>query len=336
MITQKSFLNTFKAVETVINAFARMVTNIFTFSITEIAPMVAPLPPAFSIYTAMTERLHVPFYVAVIAAFAIEIIGLFSSKVSIRCYQWNSSKVKSDQHVPQGLSILMTSIFFVVVLLLALTVELIPSLTALVIPGFILISVSTYFNLAIHVNLEKLETDKADDIAAHKIKRGINSEIKQARIDLETVQDDIALAQQTATDSATEAQRLADEAQQTAQQNAQRLADEIATTTTKLEALAAQELNLKSDIAALQKNRKAEKTATSTNAPTATGDDTTELARTILIDIKRNGLTISGAELGRQLGKSGTLGRKLKNELWADIESETETIAQPNGNGVLE
>ncbi len=191
MITQKSFLRTFKAIENVVNGFARMITNIFTFSITEVAPMVAPLPPAFSIYTAMSERLHVPFYVAVIAAIAIEIIGLFSSKVSIRCYQWNSSKSRSEPSVPQGLSILMTSIFFVVVLLLALTVELAPGLTALVIPGFVLIAISTYFNLAIHVNLERLEAAKAGDLELRQEKSGINTEIKKAKADLEALANDI-------------------------------------------------------------------------------------------------------------------------------------------------
>jgi len=58
----------------------------------------------------------------------------------------------------------MTSAFFAVVFLLALTVDLFPSLTALVIPGFVLIAISVYVNLAIHTNLEKLETDKSANL----------------------------------------------------------------------------------------------------------------------------------------------------------------------------
>jgi hypothetical protein len=146
--------------------------------------MVAPLPPAFSIYTAMSERLHVPFYVAIIAAIAIEIIGMFSSKVSIRCYQWNTSKTKTEQSVPQGLSVLMTSIFFLVVLLLALTVELSPGLTALVIPGFVLIAISVYVNLAIHTNLEKLEADKSVNLELREERNGLTAQVRKARNDL--------------------------------------------------------------------------------------------------------------------------------------------------------
>jgi DNA-binding CsgD family transcriptional regulator len=167
-----------------------MVVNIFTFAITEVAPMVAPLPPAFSIYTAMSERLHVPFYVAIIAAIAIEIIGMFSSKVSIRCYQWNTSKTKTEQSVPQSLSILMTSIFFVVVLLLALTVELAPNLTALVIPGFVLIAISVYVNLAIHINLEKLEVNKNANLELREERNGLASEIRKAKNEIAKLQNE--------------------------------------------------------------------------------------------------------------------------------------------------
>jgi hypothetical protein len=181
----KTFLSIFNSIETVINSLVRTIVNIFTFAITEMAPMVAPLPPAFSIYTAMYERLHVPMYVAVIAAIAIEIIGMFSSKVSIRCYQWNRARNKTEQTIPQTLSIAMTATYFIVVLLLALTVELLPNLVSLVIPGFVLIAISVYVNLAIHVNLEKLETDKACEIELRQEKNGLLAQIRVAKKDLE-------------------------------------------------------------------------------------------------------------------------------------------------------
>jgi DNA-binding CsgD family transcriptional regulator len=168
----------------------RTIVNIFTFAITEIAPMVAPLPPAFSIYRAMTERLHVPIYVAIVAAIAIEIIGMFSSKVSIRCYQWNTRRNKTDQSVPQAISITMTSIFFTVVFLLALTVDLFPALTALVIPGFVLIAISVYVNLAIHTNLEKLETDKTASLELKDERNGLVAQIRQTKKDLTKLQNE--------------------------------------------------------------------------------------------------------------------------------------------------
>ena len=200
----KSFLSTFNSIETVINSLVRMIVNIFTFAITEVAPMVAPLPPAFSIYRAMSERLHVPVYVAIIAAVAIEIIGMFSSKVSIRCYQWNVGRNKSEASVPQGLSILMTSIFFLVVLLLALTVELFPNLTALVIPGFVLIAISVYVNLAIHTNLEKLEADKSTNLELRGERNGLAVQVRKAQKDLAELATQAALASQEARNSQSE------------------------------------------------------------------------------------------------------------------------------------
>lgn len=181
----KNILSFFRSIETVANALVRMVVTIFTFAITEITPLVAPLPPAFSIYTAMHDRLHVPVYVAVIAAAAIEITGMFSSKVSIRCYQWNKARNKTDESIPQALSVAMTSIFFVVVLLLAFTVEIAPNLTALVIPGFVLIAISVYINLAIHTNLERMEIDKANSQELRDEKNGLTAQVRQAKKDLE-------------------------------------------------------------------------------------------------------------------------------------------------------
>jgi len=186
-VKTKTFLSIFNAIETVLNNAVRMIVNIFTFAITEMAPMVAPLPPAFSIYRAMDERLHVPFYVSVIAAVAIEIIGMFSSKVSIRCYQWNATRNKTDAAAPQALSILMTAAYFLVVLLLALTVELLPSLTALIIPGFVIIAISVYINLAIHTNLEKLEIDKAANLELREERNGLSAQIRQAKKELSTL-----------------------------------------------------------------------------------------------------------------------------------------------------
>lgn len=181
----KNILSLFKSVETVANALVRMIVTIFTFAITEITPLVAPLPPAFSIYTAMHDRLHVPVYVAVIAAAAIEITGMFSSKVSIRCYQWNKARNKTDESIPQALSVAMTSVFFVVVLLLAFTVEIAPNLTALVIPGFVLIAISVYVNLAIHTNLERMEIDKSANLELRDERNGLTAQVRQAKKDLE-------------------------------------------------------------------------------------------------------------------------------------------------------
>ncbi|KKK93040.1 hypothetical protein LCGC14_2696870 [marine sediment metagenome] len=309
-------LNFYSNVERIVNGLVTLIVNVFMFGVTTLAPLAAPIAPAFSVYKALSERLGTPFPIAIAGAIAIEITGMFISKTAIGCHNWNSARNKNEPIAPKSLAIAMATVFFVVVLILSLTIELRPELAIWVYPGFVLIAICVYVSLAIANNLAEWTKTKADEAALRNERTGLNVEIKQAKIDLETVRDNISLAQQTATDNATEVQHLM---------------DEINIQAAKLEALTVKEAKLLSDIVQLQKQRKSEKSAIATGAPTATGDNTTEQARTILTEIRRNGMEISGAELGRRLGKSGTLGRKLKNELWAEAVIKSETIAQPNG-----
>ena len=305
-------LNFYSNVERIVNGLVTLIVNVFMFGVTTLAPLAAPIAPAFSVYKALSERLETPFAIAIAGAIAIEITGMFISKTAIGCHNWNSARNKNEPIAPKSLAIAMATVFFVVVLVLSLTIELRPELAIWVYPGFVLIAICVYVSLAIANNLAEWTKTKATEAALRKVKTGLTAEIKQAKSDLETVRDVISQAQQAATE---------------AQQQAQQLGDEIDIQAVTLEALTVKETKLKSDIAQLQKQRKSARN----DAPTATGDDTTERARTILTEIRRNGSEISGAELGRRLGKSGTLGRKLKNELWDEAATEGETIAQPNG-----
>ena len=307
-----SVLRFYSNVERIVNGLVTLIVNIFMFSVTTLAPLAAPIAPAFSVYKALSERLGTPFAIAIAGAIAIEITGMFISKTAIGCHNWNSARNKNEPIAPKSLAIAMATVFFVVVLILSLTIELRPELAIWVYPGFVLIAICVYVALAISNNLAEWTKTKASEAALRNERTGLNVEIKQAKIDLEAARNDISLAQQTATE---------------AQQQAQHLMDEINIQAAKLEALTVKETKLKTDIVQLQKQRKSARN----DAPAATGDDTTERARNILVDIRRNGMEISGAELGRRLGKSGTLGRKLKNELWAEAAIEGETIAQSNG-----
>ncbi len=86
-----------------------------------------------------------------------------------------------------------------------------------------------------------------------------------------------------------------------------RITGTIDTLTTKRDAIAGTIDNLKKEVAELRKAKKAELT----NAPAQTTDETKSAAEAILAERS----DISGAELGRMLGKSPSLGRRLKREL---------------------
>jgi DNA-binding CsgD family transcriptional regulator len=187
----KNILNFYASVETIITQLVRLIVSIASFSIGELAPLVAPLAPSFSIYLAMSQRLHMPQVVALVAAGTIEIVGMYSAKISVRCYRWNSTKGKSEAAVPQALSVAMTAVFYLVVLALALTIELIPGLTALIFPAFTLISVSVYVNMAIDQNLRQLEQNKAAEIELRQKKNGLTADIRAAKNEAATLANDI-------------------------------------------------------------------------------------------------------------------------------------------------
>ncbi|MHC4195607.1 MAG: hypothetical protein ACYSQZ_06655 [Planctomycetota bacterium] len=204
MMITKSVLNFYTSVETILTQLVRMIVSIASFSIGELAPLAAPLAPSFSIYLAMSQRLQMPQYVALIAAGTIEIVGMYSAKISVRCYRWNVTKTKTEPRVPQALSVSMTAVFYVVVLALALTIELIPALTALIFPAFTLISVSVYVNMAIDQNLRNLETAKAAEIELRQEKNGVAADIRQAKNELEKLSTAFNRTQQQVKNSRSE------------------------------------------------------------------------------------------------------------------------------------
>ncbi len=93
------------------------------------------------------------------------------------------------------------------------------------------------------------------------------------------------------------------------------LSEEVATLTTKRD-------TLRADVLTLRKER---------NTYTATSDETKAAALEILRNVAP-GNDISGAELGRLLGKSGTLGRKLKAELMPVVAGDGNGNHNHNGN----
>jgi len=102
------------------------------------------------------------------------------------------------------------------------------------------------------------------------------------------------------------------------------LESEAATATAQVDGLTASITDLASKRDALKAElvtlRKEKKAATNGNAPATTGDATREKAREILAERG----SISGAALGRELGRSESLGRQLKRE-----------FAEVNGNEVI-
>jgi len=92
-------------------------------------------------------------------------------------------------------------------------------------------------------------------------------------------------------------------------------------------ALAARKAELVAEQTALKAELDTPQTAEITrNVPLSVDDETKNQAHQFLLNAHHEGSEPTGAELGRFLGRSDSLGRRLKRELWPEIT---------NGNGQL-
>lgn len=187
----RTFLSAYESVETIVNGFVSLVVNIFMFAITTLTPLAAPIAPAFSVYKALAERLETPFSIALAGAIAIEITGMFVAKTSIAAHNWNSARNKTDPEAPKALAITMAAIFFSVIFILSLTIELNPNLVIWIYPGFVIVAITVYVCLAISNNLKDWEQKKAQDIELRELKNGLNAEIRKAEKTLKSLAQNI-------------------------------------------------------------------------------------------------------------------------------------------------
>lgn len=176
-------LNLFTNTRRVVAAFTSMIAGIFTDTVTQAAPVLAPLPPAFAVYTAMATK--TPQWVAVATACAIELIGMFSSKETVRAWTWNKTRIKSEPAAPFPLALAMSAVYFIVVLALSIGIEIYPHSLIIIYPGFVLIAASTYVTSAIAHDLDAWQRERDERHAAQGERRKLSAEIKaqKARLD---------------------------------------------------------------------------------------------------------------------------------------------------------
>ena len=292
----------FDGTRTIVSGFVGMLEGIFTDTVTRLAPILAPLPPAFSVYTAMAKA-QTPYWIALCTALAVELIGMFSSKVAIQSWNWNRARLKTEPVAPFTLTVAMAAVYFIVVLVLALSIEIWTQSLIILYPGFVIIAAATYVSNAINGDLSAWQRERDERLQQQKEKRGLGAEINAAREQLAELTADLETIRTEATD-------LAEAARE------------------QLANLKSEKQNLAEAVARL----KAQKQRLTNATPVTTTTETHDQARDILAEVWRNGSEISGAELGRRLDRSGTLGRKLKNELWPEItQGETNGVAETNG-----
>lgn len=281
-------LTLFEGTRTIISGFVEMLEGIFTDTVTRLAPILAPLPPAFSVYTAM-DRAATPFWIAIATALAVELIGIFSSKVAVRSWNWNRSRLKTEPIAPFRLTVAMAAVYFVVVLVLALSIEIWQESLIILYPGFVIIAAATYVSNAISGDLAAWQRERDERIAQQKERRGLAAEIKAAIEQLAKLRTNLE-ATRAETAELTEAAKA-----------------DLETTRAEKHHLAAEITRLKTQ----RKRLKQPEKAVSPDDPPAFSPETIEQAREVYDRFTTEKRTRFGAALGREVGVNDRNGRKL-------------------------
>lgn len=89
-------------------------------------PWLAPIPSAYLVGKAAVSHLLWHPLIAFIAAVAVESIGVVSIVLSLRLYEWNQTKNKTDPAAPLALSLVAAVFYFVVTIGLTVVLDVHP------------------------------------------------------------------------------------------------------------------------------------------------------------------------------------------------------------------
>lgn len=126
------------------------------------APWLGPIPSAYLVGDACINNLQWHIVVAVIAALSVESIGVVSVVTSLRAYEWNATKNKTDPAAPFLLSLFLVIFYLVVTVGLVVLLNVIPALATWAPAVFPLLAVVGAVNIAIKNGQQRRELAKAD------------------------------------------------------------------------------------------------------------------------------------------------------------------------------
>lgn len=123
-------------------------------------PWLGPLPSAYLVYAAAIEHLDWPVWVAIVAAVAVESIGVLSVVLALRLYEWNETKNKSEPAAPLWLAVLLVAFYFIVTIGLTVVMDVIPELARFAPAIFPLLAAVGAVNIAIKNGQRRREADR--------------------------------------------------------------------------------------------------------------------------------------------------------------------------------
>lgn len=126
------------------------------------APWLGPIPSAYLVGRACINYLHWHWSIAWIAAIAVESIGVVSVVLSLRLYEWNETKNKTDPAAPFKLSLLLVATYFLVTIGLTVLLDVFPELARFSPAIFPLLAAVGAVNIAVKNGQQRREAVKLE------------------------------------------------------------------------------------------------------------------------------------------------------------------------------
>jgi len=122
------------------------------------APWLAPIPSAYFVGVAVYHTLGTHILIGIIAAVAVEAVGIVSITNALRLYEWNQTKRKSDPHAPLWLALATVFVYFAVTILLTVLLESFPQLSHIAPAVFPILAAVGALNIAVRNSQNTRET----------------------------------------------------------------------------------------------------------------------------------------------------------------------------------
>ncbi len=123
-------------------------------------PWFAPIPSAYLVGKAAHDYLQWHYLIAIIAALAVESIGVVSVVLALRLYEWNEGKNKTDAAAPLNLALVNVAVYFIVTIGLTVLLDVVPQLSRYAPAIFPLLAAVGAVNIAVKNGQRRRETEK--------------------------------------------------------------------------------------------------------------------------------------------------------------------------------
>ena len=131
-------------------------------------PWLAPIPSAYLVGRAAHDHLLWHWSIAIIAAVAVESIGVVSIVLSLRLYEWNQTKNKTDPNAPLTLALVAAVFYFIVTIGLTVVLDVYPYLAKFAPAIFPLLAAIGAANIAMKNGQRRREVAKAEKKKSQK------------------------------------------------------------------------------------------------------------------------------------------------------------------------